>query len=95
MTDEVVTDPGLDGEELHLASAFYPFNSHSTVYETSRLVKSGPGTLFGFCGYSSRTSAQFILVFDLAYGIPANGAVPVILLGRKQRATLRARHRPR
>ncbi len=77
---EAHDDPGLPGETLHLASGQFPFNSHSTVYENARVVKAGPGTLYGFQGYSSRTSAQLILVFDLSAGVPANGAVPVIII---------------
>ncbi len=41
-----------------------PANSTSTVLETGRVAKSGPGTLYGFSGYNSKGSAQFILVFD-------------------------------
>ncbi len=54
-------------------------NSTSIIYETSRVVKTKPGTLFGFSGYNSKASAQFILVHD-AYALPAAGAVPVIVI---------------
>ncbi len=54
-------------------------NSTSIVYETSRIVKTKPGTLYGFSGYNSKTSTQFILVYD-ANALPAEGVVPVIVL---------------
>jgi hypothetical protein len=52
-------------------------NSTSIVYEASRLVCGQPCRLFGFTGYNSKASAQFIQVLDASI-IPATGAVPVI-----------------
>lgn len=59
-----------------------PLNSTSVAYEASRLVKATGGVLFGFAGYNSKASTQFILVFDApgGPGIPANTAIPVIIL---------------
>lgn len=54
-------------------------NNTSIIYETNRLVKTKPGTLYGFSGYNSKASAQFILVHD-ANSLPAEGAAPVIVL---------------
>jgi hypothetical protein len=50
-------------------------NSTSGKLESTRVVKSGAGRLFGVSGFSSKASNQFILGFD-ATSIPANGAVP-------------------
>src|SRR5690348_15378178 len=59
--------------------ALEPLNVHSNVYEATRLVKSGPGVLYGFTVYSSKASSQFIQVFDSATA-PASGAVPATVL---------------
>ena len=55
--------------------ALQPLNIHSNVYENARVVKSGPGILYGFSVYNSKASAQFIQVFDAA-SLPADTAVP-------------------
>jgi hypothetical protein len=54
-------------------------NSTSGILESSRVVKSGAGRLFGFSGLNTKASAQFILGFDRV-GIPANGAVPQFVM---------------
>lgn len=56
-------------------AALEPLNQHSRAYEASRIVKTGPGILFGFTVYNSNAAAQFILVFD-ANTVPAEGTVP-------------------
>lgn len=61
--------------ELHAAGL--PLNARSNVYENARLVKAGPGFLFGFTVYNSKGSGQFIQVFDSAT-LPAEGAVPEV-----------------
>lgn len=53
-------------------------NSTSVAYETSRIVKASAGRLWGFSGYNSKASAQFIQVFDSAT-LPADTAVPVVV----------------
>ena len=55
--------------------ALEPLNVHSQAYEATRLVKSGPGVLYGFSVYSSRASGQFIQVHDTV-AVPASGAIP-------------------
>lgn len=55
-------------------SLLWPLSVHSNAFENARLVKSGPGKLYGFQGYNSG-AAQFVLVLD-AVSLPANGAVP-------------------
>ena len=55
-----------------------PRNATSTAYEASRVIKKGPGFLYGLSGYSSRGSAQWIQIFDAAT-LPADQTlVPVI-----------------
>lgn len=58
--------------------ASLPLNNHSNGLEASRLIKSGPGELYGFTVYSNKASAQFIHVFDAA-SVPADGAVPTVI----------------
>lgn len=59
--------------ELHTSGL--PLNAHSNGLEKFRLVKSGPGLLFGFSAKSTNVAAQFILVFD-SHDQPGAGAVP-------------------
>lgn len=61
-------------------AAGFPLNIHSNAYASSLVVKTGPGILYGLSIYSSRTSAQFIQIFDYANAatpVPADGAIPV------------------
>lgn len=51
-------------------------NSHSVVYESSRVIAAGPALLYGFTVRTSRSSAQFILLFDQADATFPSGAVP-------------------
>lgn len=56
-----------------------PVNSSSIIYENSRFVKGSAGTLYGFSGYNSKGSGQFIQLFDSA-NLPADTAVPKFVL---------------
>jgi hypothetical protein len=56
-----------------------PLNSRSQALEASRIVKAGAGTLFGFSGFNNGAT-QFILVFDAAGAVPADGAVPDVVV---------------
>ena len=56
-----------------------PLNSTSLAYESSRIVKFGPGYLMGLTVYSSNVAAQFVQVFD-HQGVPADGAIPAVVL---------------
>lgn len=57
------------------SGAGVPLNSRSLAYEASRIVKAGPGTLYGFTVYNAKNAAQFVLIFDAAT-LPGNGAIP-------------------
>lgn len=54
-------------------------NATSTAYEASRVVKGSAGTVWGFSGYNSLASAQFIQFYNSAT-LPADAAVPVFVM---------------
>lgn len=56
-----------------------PSRYSTTAYATSGTVKSSAGTLYGFYGYNSKTSSQFIQIHNLAV-VPAEAAVPIITI---------------
>ena len=58
------------------SSQGFPDNSHSNAYESFRVVKVGPGVLFGFSVFSSFDTTQYIQLFDSAT-LPDDGMVPV------------------
>jgi hypothetical protein len=60
--------------ELH--SSGLPLNTSSNVAEAIRLIKSGPGLLFGFSANTSKATAQFIQLFD-THDKPTSTSVPV------------------
>lgn len=66
----------LEGET---AQFWLPLNKHSNVYTNAMQVKSGNGKLFGFSGYNSKATSQFIQCFDLT-AAPGSGAVPFFIL---------------
>lgn len=71
MLDSPLLGFGVPGSDL----ALEPFNISSIAYEAARVVKTGPGILFGFTVYNSNGSAQFVQVFD-ARTVPDDGSVP-------------------
>lgn len=68
-------------EAMAIEAGNFPRNSPSFGYVSSLYVKGGWTTLYGFSGYSSRTSSQFIHCFNI--GSPVDlvaGLVPVIVI---------------
>lgn len=55
-----------------------PLNKHSNALAASIVCKSGPGALFGFTVLNTKSSAQYVQVFD-AQALPSDGAVPAVV----------------
>lgn len=66
----------LEGEQSQF---WLPLNVSTNAYDNALQVKSGNGKLFGFSGYNSKATAQFIQCFDLQ-AAPGSGAVPFFVL---------------
>ena len=56
-----------------------PRSATTQALVASFVAGSGACRLYGFSGYSNKAAAQFIQVFD-ASAVPADGAVPVVIL---------------
>ena len=55
---------------------------NSGGYQNFIVVKSSNGVLFGLTGYNSKSSAQFIQIFDIKSGgntAPAEGSIPLVM----------------
>jgi len=77
----IVDESVIRGEDTGSAAGF-PLNIHSNAYGSSLVVKTGPGILYGLSIYNSKTSAQFIQVFDYANAatpVPADGTIPAAI----------------
>lgn len=72
-TDSPIHGWGLPNDD----EAQLPLNTTSPALAASRVVKTGPGILYGFTISSTKATAQFVQVFDAAV-VPADGAVPLI-----------------
>lgn len=55
-----------------------PLNNASSQLEASRVIKSGPGKLYGFTVTNTNASAQFVQVWD-SNTVPADGESTPIL----------------
>jgi hypothetical protein len=73
-TDDVVQTAALPQATATLA----PTNATTTAYAASLIVKATAGTLYNITGYNSRTSGQFIQLYNSAT-LPANGVAPVVV----------------
>lgn len=68
-------------EAMAVAAGEFPRNASSFAYVNALLVKGGWTTLYGFSGYNSKTSTQFVQVFNLGDLVSlTSGAVPVIVV---------------
>ena len=62
-------------EQPDATALFSPTNSTSTVYESSRVIKATPGTLYSILCFNSSASAQWIQLHN-STAVPINGTVP-------------------
>jgi hypothetical protein len=75
-TGAALADPGL---VVSLSPNTSATSVSSTALETGHVLKASAGVLHGFSGYNSRTSQQFIQVFN-STTVPADATVPIIVM---------------
>ena len=73
-----ITNAVTTKESPDATSTFAPTNDDSVAYEASTVTKASAGVIYSITGYNSRTSAQFIQIFNSA-SLPADTAVPVVI----------------
>lgn len=56
-------------------STYAPSNSTSTAYVNNAVIKGSSGVLFNVTGYNSKSSSQYILLFN-ATSLPGDGNAP-------------------
>lgn len=61
------------------ANSVGPTNATSTALEASRIIKASAGNLWGVSGFNSKSSAQYIQLFNSAT-LPADASVPTIVI---------------
>jgi len=73
VVDSPLTGWGLpDSDE-----ALQPLNTSSPALQASRVVKTGPGILYGITVTNTLAGTQYVQIFD-ASTLPADGAVPLL-----------------
>ena len=65
-------DVGQERWNLGERTGRWPLNSHSIALQSSRLIKSGDGKLYGFTVFNSNAATRFILLYE-ATAVPSNG----------------------
>lgn len=71
--------PGQQGLVVAISPNTPASSVASTALEASHVIKASAGVLHGFTGYNSRTSSQFIQVFNSAT-VPVDTTVPIITI---------------
>lgn len=70
----------ISGELSPSTIAGYAVTTDDTIaYVTSKVSKASAGTFYGLVGYNSKTSAQFIQIFDSAT-VPADTTAPKFII---------------